>query len=410
MANRVAIVAVAQIGHDDTSGKNLMEISYEVTKDVLNQLNMKREELGTIISSSSDFWQGISCSNSVYYEAIGAYLKNSSKAAEDGASGFMYGLMRVMSGHFDNALVHAITKSSEIPSLNLLTNLYADPFFQRPIGLDDVSTAAMQAGLYMEKYGITEDQAAKVVVKNLGNAINNPHAHKKAKLSIDEVLKSEIVAYPLKALVWVMTPAIWLSGLVTRLISRGKGEEAITAEEIQVMARSSRRTGGILFYQEQTIERILTLQEKMTKDVMTPRTVVFSLSEHLTLHEAIAAASGWEHSRIPVYDHGIEDVVGVVHTREILIALSEGNEDKRLSELMQPVHFVAETAKLNEVLSEFLELRQHLFAVIDEYGGLSGIITLEDILEEILGREIVDESDEVADKRELARRKRVPKV
>ncbi len=219
-----------------------------------------------------------------------------------------------------------------------------------------------------------------------------------------------VVAYPLNGLVWIMTPAIWLSGLVTHLISRGKREEAITAEEIQVMARLSRRTGGILFYQEQTIERILTLQEKMAKDVMTPRTVIFSLSEHLTLQEAIAAAGGWEHSRIPVYDHGIEDVVGVVHTREILIALSEGNKDKRLAELMRPVHFVAETAKLNEVLSEFLELRQHLFPVIDEYGGLSGLISLEDILEEILGREIVDESDEVTDKRELARRKQVPKV
>ena len=216
-----------------------------------------------------------------------------------------------------------------------------------------------------------------------------------------------VVAYPLKGLVLIMAPAIWLSGLVTRLISRGKREEAITAEEIQAMARLSHRTGGILLYQEQTIERILTLQEKMAKDVMTPRTVVFSLSEHLTLQEAIAAAGGWEHSRIPVYDQGIEDVKGVVHTRDILIALAEGNEDKSLTELMQPIHFVAETARLNKVLSEFLELRQHLFAVIDEYGGLSGIISLEDILEEILGREIVDESDEVADKRELARRKGV---
>jgi CBS domain containing-hemolysin-like protein len=219
-----------------------------------------------------------------------------------------------------------------------------------------------------------------------------------------------VVAYPLRGLVWVMTPAIWLSGLMTRMISRGKREEAITAEEIQLMARLSRRAGGILFYQEQTIRRILTLQEKMAKDVMTPRTVVFSLSENLTLKESIAAAGGWEHSRIPVYDKGIEDVVGVVHTREILIAFSEGNEDKRLAELMRPIHFVAETARLNEVLSEFLESRQHLFAVIDEYGGLSGLISLEDILEEILGREIVDESDEVTDKQEFARRKQVSKV
>lgn len=215
-----------------------------------------------------------------------------------------------------------------------------------------------------------------------------------------------VVAYPLKGLVWVMTPAIWLSGLVTSLISRGKHEEAITAEEIQVMANLSRRSGGILFYQEQIINRILTLQEKTAKDVMTPRTVIFCLNKDLTLQEAVAAAHGWEHSRIPVYDREMEDVVGVVHTRDILIALSKGDQDRTLAHLMRPVHFVAETARLDEVLSEFLELRQHLFAVIDEYGGLSGLISLEDVLEEILGREIMDESDEVADKRELARRRK----
>jgi len=200
MTNRVAIVAVAQIGQDDALNKNLEELCYEVVKDLLNQVGMKREELGTIITASSDLWQGISCSRSVYLESMGAYLKDSSKVSEDGALGFMYGLMRVMSGHFDNALVHAITKSSEIPGLSTLTNLYADPFFQRPIGLDDVSTAAMQARLYMEKYKITEEQAAKVVVKNLGNALNNPYAHKKGKVSVDEVLKSEIMAHPIKAL------------------------------------------------------------------------------------------------------------------------------------------------------------------------------------------------------------------
>jgi Acetyl-CoA acetyltransferase len=200
MANRVAIVAVAQIGHDDVLNKNLREITFEVTKDILTQVGMKRDELGTIISSSSDHWQGISCSNSVYYDALGAYLKNSSKTEEDGASAFMYGVMRVMSGHFDNALVHAITKSSEIPGLSTLTNLYCDPFFQRPIGLDDISTAAMQARLYMNKYGITEEQAAKVVVKNLGNAINNPYAYKKGIVSVEEVLKSPLMAYPIKAL------------------------------------------------------------------------------------------------------------------------------------------------------------------------------------------------------------------
>ena len=215
------------------------------------------------------------------------------------------------------------------------------------------------------------------------------------------------VAYALKWLVWAMTPVIWLMGCITRLIGRGSRDEAVTAEEIQVMARSSRRTGGIKICQEQAIERVLTLQEKMAKDVMTPRTVIFSLNQQLTLSEAVKAAGRWEHSRIPVFDKSPEDVVGIVHTRDILVALAGEQTEEHLANLMRPIHFVADSARLNTVLGEFLELKQHLFAVIDEYGGLAGLISLEDILEEILGREIVDESDEVADKQELARRRHV---
>ncbi len=214
------------------------------------------------------------------------------------------------------------------------------------------------------------------------------------------------VANPLKGLVWVMTPAIWLSSLITGLISRGTTEEAVTANELRIMARMSFRGGAIKPYQMQIIERILTLHDKSVNDVMTPRTVVFSLSEHLTVEEACKTSTRWEHSRFPVYDEDMEDVVGIVLTKELFIALSRGKRHMPLTELMRPVHFVAETAKLNQVLTEFLGERQHLFVVIDEYGGLAGVVTLEDILEEILGREIVDESDEVEDKRALARRRR----
>ncbi len=215
-----------------------------------------------------------------------------------------------------------------------------------------------------------------------------------------------LIVYPLRGLVWFMTPAIWLSGLLTALIARHRVRETVTAEELRIMAQLSHRTGGIRLYQEQAIENILTLQHKIVKDVMTPRTVVFSLSEHLTLEEASQVATKWEHSRFPVYDKDIEDVVGIVLTKEIFIALSKGEKDTPLTEFMRPVHFVVETAHLHKVLMEFLELRQHLFVVLDEYGGLAGLIALEDILEEILGREIVDESDEVTDKRELARQRR----
>ena len=215
-----------------------------------------------------------------------------------------------------------------------------------------------------------------------------------------------LIAYPLKGLVWCMAPAIWLSSLITNMITRNKAQEDITAEEVRIMAQLSLRTGGIKPYQDTAIENILTLQNKTVKDVMTPRTVIFSLSEHLTLEETSQLEIKWEHSRFPVYDENVEDIVGIVLTKEFLIALSEGRKDMPLTDLMRPAHFVVETARLNRVLTEFLQLKQHLFVVLDEYGGVSGLISLEDILEEILGREIVDESDGVTDKRDLARQRR----
>ena len=215
-----------------------------------------------------------------------------------------------------------------------------------------------------------------------------------------------LIAYPLKGLVWIMSPAIWLSTAITGMIAKKRIEEVITADELRIMAHLSLKTGGIRPYQKEMIENILSLQDKMVKDVMTPRTVIFSLRGDLTLEEVSEIDTKWEHSRIPVYDKDKEDIVGIVLVKDIFIELAKGNKDMRLIQLIHPVHFVVKVARLNQVLMEFLESRQHMFIVLDEYGGLAGLITLEDILEEILGREIVDESDQVEDKRELARQRR----
>jgi CBS domain containing-hemolysin-like protein len=214
------------------------------------------------------------------------------------------------------------------------------------------------------------------------------------------------VAYPLRALVWAMGPLIWMSTAITRLIAPGKREEMVTRSELMHLVRLSFQKGGIEDYQRKTIEKILNLRQKRVKDVMTPRTVVVSFNERAGLHEVTRSQATWEHSRYPVYDKDPEDIVGIVLVRDIFVALSRGRLDIRLSELTQPVHFVVESAPLDRMLMEFLDRREHLFVVLDEYGGLAGVITLEDILEEILGREIVDESDRVEDKRELARRRR----
>ena len=232
MPHKVAIVATGQRGQEVLEDKNIREVSYELAKETLNQVGMKREELGTIIASSSDLWGGISCSHGFVYDALGGRMKDESKVEEDSAHAFIYGAMRVMSGHFDTALVHGVTKMTEIADVSTLTNLYGDPFIQRPIGLNDVIAAAIQARAYMDRYNITEEQVAKVMVKNLANAINNPYAYKKGKITVEEILKSEVIAHPLK----LLDCAFPSDGMCTILLASEEKAKKLTDNPVWVKA------------------------------------------------------------------------------------------------------------------------------------------------------------------------------
>jgi len=214
------------------------------------------------------------------------------------------------------------------------------------------------------------------------------------------------VALPIQVFVWVFHPVIWLLGFVTGFITRKRLDIKVSSDEIMALANISQRAGEIHADEEKAIKNILLLKKKVAREIMTPRTVVFSLSEHLTLKEARQKGGVWPHSRIPVYDKDTEDIVGLVLRMDILQALADDRENLKIADLMRPVHFVPESATADRLLREFLERRQHLFIVIDEFGGLSGVVTLEDVLEEIVGKEIVDEFDKAEDMRELARMRR----
>ena len=142
------------------------------------------------------------------------------------------------------------------------------------------------------------------------------------------------------------------------------------------------------------------------REIMTPRTVVFSLAAALTVGELRDSTSTLNHSRIPVYDRDSDDVVGMVLRRDVLTAMAEGQWSRRLEEFMRPVDFVADSLTIDRLLRRLLEHRLHMVMVIEEFGGLAGLVALEDVLEEILGVEIVDESDPATDMRELAHRRR----
>ncbi len=214
------------------------------------------------------------------------------------------------------------------------------------------------------------------------------------------------VARPLLAMVWVFRPLIWLTGQVTRLIARGQGSPGVSEEELLVMARLGHKEGAIDADEAAVIENILGLKEKTVRDIMTPRTVVSSLAVSSTLRQVRDSTQSLNHTRVPVYDAGADDVVGTVHRQDLLAAMAEGEWDRTLEELMRPVDFVADSLTAGRLLRRLLESRQHLVMVIDEFGSLGGLVTLEDVLEEILGTEIVDEFDTAVDMRELAHQRR----
>ncbi len=216
---------------------------------------------------------------------------------------------------------------------------------------------------------------------------------------------SGFIARPLFLLTKLFMPVIWFSTFLTRLISpSGKGPQ-VSEEDIRAAASLSRQAGRIEPYEERTIRNVLSLDKKRVWDIMTPRTVVFSLSAELDMHDACKVHEVWHFSRIPIYAEHNEDIVGIVERRTLAKRMADG-EKCTLGSIMVPVHFVQESKTLDKLLQEFLNSRTHLFVVLDEYGGLAGVVSLEDVLEEILGREIVDESDAVADLRDLARSRR----
>jgi len=197
MTQRVAIIDFVQSKHGEALEETVRELTFGVVKKLLDRVGIDRSEVGTVVSSSADYWQGISCSNSYYYDSAGGNLKSGSKVTEDAVFALIYGVMRILSGHHRTALIVGVTKCSECPSENTLTNLAADPFFQRPLGMNGLLAEALQATLYCDKYGLRPEQTARVATKNMSNAVRNPYAHRGGNLSIEDILSSPIVATPL---------------------------------------------------------------------------------------------------------------------------------------------------------------------------------------------------------------------
>lgn len=217
---------------------------------------------------------------------------------------------------------------------------------------------------------------------------------------------SRMLAPPLQLLIVGLSPFVWISKGLTRLLpGRGDKEPVAPEEEVLHMAAMSAEEGSILPIEAHIIENVLRLDRVTAGDIMTPRTVVFSLPAETTLKELSIQGMPLRYSRVPLYTGGDpENLTGVVHRADVYTHLAKDDFAPTLGSVAKPIRFVPESMAAHTLLREFLTERKHMFGVVDEYGGLEGIVTLEDVLEELIGQEIVDESDLAVDMQELARR------
>jgi acetyl-CoA C-acetyltransferase len=199
MSSRVCVVGVGQTHHRGP-GDNLAyyEYAFQAARSALEDAGLKSGDIDTVLASGWDVLDGRTISDMHIVPAAGGYLKDSAKVADDGILAFSYGYMRVASGAFDTALVvgHGHAESP----VELVSNVAMDPFFYRPMGVGATATLALQCCDYGARYGVSEEQAAAVVVKNRSHGANNPYAHLRSPVTRDQVLASKVIASPLREL------------------------------------------------------------------------------------------------------------------------------------------------------------------------------------------------------------------
>ena len=210
--------------------------------------------------------------------------------------------------------------------------------------------------------------------------------------------------YIISFMVKITYPFIFLATFITNTLQKGrKNEVNFSKDEIITIVNMSEKEGVLQAKESVLIKNLFKLKNIKAKDIMTPRTVVFAFDSKTTLKEALLNDNLYVYSRIPVYNESIDDIAGVVFKQTILEKRVKKKKKTLLKDIMVPVHKVPENISVSTLFDMFIRMKMHLFIVQDEYGQTSGVVTLEDALETLLGIEIVDEMDQVTDMQEFAK-------
>jgi CBS domain containing-hemolysin-like protein len=201
-------------------------------------------------------------------------------------------------------------------------------------------------------------------------------------------------AGPVDALAGFLRPVLWFITLVSRAITGGRAARApyLTEEELMTLLHVSEEQGVIEEEEREMIHGIIEIGDKLVREVMVPRTDITALPRGCGRDEVVRVFRDHGHTRLPVYEGDLDHVMGLVNVKDLVLSLADGGEPFDLDAIMRPINYTPQSKKVDELLHQMQSEKVHIMIVLDEYGGTAGLVTLEDLLEEIVG-EIRDEYD-----------------
>lgn len=211
-------------------------------------------------------------------------------------------------------------------------------------------------------------------------------------------------ANALRIMVFSLKPFVWLSGVVTGLLKSDKDKSVFSRRDFAAMADVINESGQISKADHTLIKNLLAFDDLTANDIMTPRTVMVMANESLTLGEFYKTHKDLRFSRIPLFGDNRDEVTGLLLKDELLGGMIEGKENEKLSTIKRSIPVITSRLSLRKVFMRMNENRDHIAVVVDEYGGLQGLVTLEDIFETLFGMEIMDETDSISDLQQYARK------
>lgn len=311
------------------------------------------------------------------------------------------------------------TTTVEIESLKKSHPRRGERLEKYKLGIEETSSAILSLNTIANTLGATMvgGLAVKIWSSSDNVLFNVSAAMALAILFISEIIPKNVgvlyraslqpwLIYPLAWICTIMTPISRIVGFLVKIILKPSApQETDSDEEIMLLAEKSAKEGTLTSNEREVINNALQLDEILVEEIMTPRTVAYLLDDQETIGSLFAESKNIPFARIPVYHEQSDNITGIVRRRDLLSAKAEDKDTLKVADLMHEAIFVPENATADNALQTFLKTHQQLGIVVDEFGSMSGVVTMEDVIEHIIGQEIYEDDDPAVDMRDLARRR-----